>query len=127
MTEPVLLCATDARGVATVTFNRPQVNNAYNADVILGLIEIFGGLATDEAVRLVVLRGNGRHFQAGADLTWLQAVATCSQADNVVASRATAAAPSAGSLASTRGPSGCARVSNQATYGSRDGGSVSGS
>jgi methylglutaconyl-CoA hydratase len=76
MAEPVLLCATDARGVATVTFNRPQVNNAYNADVILGLIDIFGGLAQDAAVRLVVLRGNGRHFQAGADLKWLREVAT---------------------------------------------------
>lgn len=89
MTEPVILCATDARGVATVTFNRPQVNNAYNADVILGLIETFGRLATDAAVRLVVLRGNGRHFQAGADLKWLREVAVLTPEENLEVSRNT--------------------------------------
>lgn len=89
MAEPVLLCATDARGVATVTFNRPQVNNAYNSDVILGLIEIFGKLAADDAVRLVVLRGNGKHFQAGADLKWLREVATMTPEENLQISRNT--------------------------------------
>jgi methylglutaconyl-CoA hydratase len=89
MTEPVVLCETDARGVATVTFNRPQVNNAYNADVILGLIGIFGRLAADTAVRMVVLRGNGRHFQAGADLKWLREVSTMTPAQNLDVSRNT--------------------------------------
>jgi len=32
-----VLWALDARGVATVTFNRPQVNNAYNGDLIQGV------------------------------------------------------------------------------------------
>src|SRR3546814_20575099 len=89
MAEPVLLCAADARGVATVTFNRPQVNNAYNSDVILGLIDIFGKLAADDAVKLVVLRGNGRHFQAGADLKWLREVATMTPEENLQISRNT--------------------------------------
>ncbi|MPY76818.1 MAG: enoyl-CoA hydratase [Alphaproteobacteria bacterium] len=89
MAEPVLLCTTDARGVATVAFNRPQVNNAYNSDVILGLIEIFGRLAADDAVRLVVLRGNGRHFQAGADLKWLREVAAMTPEENLQISRNT--------------------------------------
>jgi len=89
MTEPVVLCETDARGIATVTFNRPKVNNAYNADVILGLIEIFGRLAADAAVRMVVLRGNGRHFQAGADLKWLREVSTMTPAQNLEVSRNT--------------------------------------
>src|SRR3546814_18126648 len=88
MAEPVLLCATDKRGVATVTFNRPQVNNAYNSDVILGLIEIFGRLATDDAVKLVVLRGNGRHFQAGADPKWLREVAAMTPEEHLQITRA---------------------------------------
>jgi methylglutaconyl-CoA hydratase len=33
-----VLCHTDARGVAYVTLNRPQVNNAYNGDMIAGLV-----------------------------------------------------------------------------------------
>jgi len=89
MSEPVLLCETDARGVATVSFNRPKVNNAYNSDVIAGLLETFGRLATDDAVRLVVLRGNGRHFQAGADLKWLHEVSTMTPTQNLEVSRNT--------------------------------------
>jgi len=89
MTEPVVLCETGARGIATVIFNRPQVNNAYNGDVIEGLIEIFGRLAADDAVRLVVLRGNGRHFQAGADLKWLREVSALTPEENLQVSRNT--------------------------------------
>lgn len=89
MAEPVLLCETDSRGVATVTFNRPEVNNAYNGEVIIGLIETFGRLAKDESVRLVVLRGNGRHFQAGADLKWLGEVSGYSPEENLEVSRRT--------------------------------------
>lgn len=89
MGGPVVLRDTDARGVATVTINRPEVNNAYNADVIGGLIEVFGGLLTDGDVRLVVLRGNGRHFQAGADLKWLKDVSGQSPAANLEVSRRT--------------------------------------
>jgi methylglutaconyl-CoA hydratase len=89
MTEPVLLCETDARGVATVTFNRPRVNNAYNSDVILGLLETFGRLASDDSVRMAVLRGNGNHFQAGADLKWLREVSTMTPEQNLEVSRNT--------------------------------------
>ena len=89
MSDPVVLCATDSRGVATVTLNRPEVNNAYNSDVIDTLIATAGKLAVDDAVRLVVLRGNGRHFQAGADLKWLQEVSTQSPEINVEVSRHT--------------------------------------
>ena len=34
-----ILCDIDRRGVATVTFNRPEVNNAYNGDFIDGLLQ----------------------------------------------------------------------------------------
>ncbi len=89
MAEPVVLCETDNRGVATVTFNRPEVNNAYNSDVVNSLIDIAGKLAADDSVRLVVLRGNGRHFQAGADLKWLKQVSTMTPEENLEISRRT--------------------------------------
>jgi methylglutaconyl-CoA hydratase len=41
---------------------------------------------------VVVLRGNGRHFQAGADLAWINAVRRASPEENVRVSRATAQA-----------------------------------
>ncbi|MEZ5728493.1 MAG: enoyl-CoA hydratase-related protein [Burkholderiaceae bacterium] len=89
-TEPVVLHDIDARGVATVRLNRPQVNNAYNGDMLEGLCEAVGALATNPDVRVIVIRGNGRHFQAGADLGWLQAVSRQDAAANVAASRLTA-------------------------------------
>lgn len=91
MTAPVVLCEVDPRGVATVTLNRPEVNNAYDGAVVQTLSEIFAGLACDVTVRLVVIRGNGRHFQAGADLKWLRAIAEMDQAANLATSRQTAA------------------------------------
>src|SRR5581483_571327 len=75
MAEEVVLHELDARGVATVRLNRVAVNNAYNDAVIEGLARAVAALAADPAVRVLVLRGNGKHFQAGADLKFLQELA----------------------------------------------------
>ena len=80
----------DGRGVGTVTLNRPEVNNAYNGDLIRGLHEALDALGARPDLRVVVLRGRGRHFQAGADLTWLAEVARQSPAENERVSQATA-------------------------------------
>jgi methylglutaconyl-CoA hydratase len=84
-----VLLQRDGRGVATVTLNRPEVNNAYNAELIQGLLE---GLDALRGVRVVVLKGNGKHFQAGADLKWIRSVAPQSQEANEKASRDTGTA-----------------------------------
>ena len=83
MANAVVLTEVDRRGVATVTLNRPEVNNAYNGDMILGLIDAFGRLGADSQVRVVVIRGNGRHFQAGADLKWIQSISKLSPDENL--------------------------------------------
>src|SRR6185369_5987811 len=82
----------DARGVATVTLNRPQVNNAYNGELIQGLLAALDALGGAQGLRAVVIKGNGRHFQAGADLKWIDAVRRSSAEENVRVSRATAEA-----------------------------------
>ncbi|MHA1164075.1 MAG: enoyl-CoA hydratase-related protein [Alphaproteobacteria bacterium] len=92
MSEPVVLSEVDARGVATVRLNRPEVNNAYNGDMIDALNEGIEALSKDDAVRVIVIRGNGRHFQAGADLKWIQENAVKSYEENLIVSRATTAA-----------------------------------
>jgi methylglutaconyl-CoA hydratase len=89
MTQPPVLLAIDARGVATVTLNRPEVGNAYNAAMLDGLIQGLTDLARDETVRCVIIRGAGKHFQAGADIRWLGEVAAYPPADNCAASIAT--------------------------------------
>ena len=89
MTQPVVLLSTDTRGVATVTLNRPEVGNAYNAAMLDGLIAGLRQLAADPAVRCLVIRGAGKHFQAGADIRWLNEVADYPPAENYAASVAT--------------------------------------
>ena len=81
----------DQRGAAYVTLNRPQVYNAYNGDLIAALLLAFDKLA-QEPVRLAVIAGAGRNFQAGADIKWLDAVRRASPQDNLRASRMTAEA-----------------------------------
>lgn len=83
MTESSLLTHTDARGVATVTLNRPAVHNAFNDDLIARLHNAFAELGADPKVRVVVLAGNGKSFCAGADLNWMKAMAGYSEAENV--------------------------------------------
>src|SRR4029079_17106167 len=90
-TGPVLWDV-DARGVAAVTLNRPEVNNAYNGELIQGLLAALDALGGAQGLRAVVIKGNGKHFQAGADLKWIDAVRTSSAAENVRVSRATAEA-----------------------------------
>src|SRR5436853_7259331 len=87
-TGPVLW-SVDGRGVATVTLNRPEVNNAYNGELIQGLLAALDALSDAAGLRAVVVKGNGRHFQAGADLKWIDAVRTSSAAENLRVSRAT--------------------------------------
>jgi methylglutaconyl-CoA hydratase len=84
-----VLCEVDGRGVATVTLNRPEVNNAYDASLIAGLLGGLSMLEKREGLRVVVLKGNGKHFQAGADLKWIRSVAGQSAAANEKASRDT--------------------------------------
>jgi methylglutaconyl-CoA hydratase len=89
MAEKVVLTAMDERGIATLTLNRPEVHNAYNGAMIEALVEEVGAFAVDPRVRLLILRANGRHFQAGADLAWLREVAGSALEDNVAFSRRT--------------------------------------
>jgi methylglutaconyl-CoA hydratase len=79
----------DSRGVATVTLNRPAVNNAYNGDLIDGVHAAMDALSAEQELRAVVLRGNGKHFQAGADLAWIGSVGQLSAEENERVSRAT--------------------------------------
>ena len=88
-TGPVLW-SVDARGVATVTLNRPEVNNAYNGALIEGVLNALDALGVHNGLRAVVLKGNGKHFQAGADLKWINSVRTASPEENLRVSRATA-------------------------------------
>lgn len=70
------------RGTAEVVLNRPEVRNALNAQMVEALARIFERLRADEGVRVVVIRGEGRAFCAGADLNWMRASVELSEAEN---------------------------------------------
>lgn len=79
---PVLLDVSPA-GVAVITLNRPDKHNAFNADVIETLSDMFETLrANTDEVRVVILRGAGKSFSAGADLEWMKAAAHYDEVDN---------------------------------------------
>ncbi len=61
--------------VARVTLARPEVRNAFNAELIASLDATFAELAAEppERLRAVVLAGDGRSFSAGADIAWQKA------------------------------------------------------
>ncbi len=63
---------TDARGVATLTLNRPDKHNAMSAQMITDLRDAAAALGADDAVRVVVLTGAGKSFCAGGDLGWMR-------------------------------------------------------
>lgn len=60
----------DPRGVATLTLNRPDRGNAYDDVMLRELMAALAALDKDAAVRVVVLRGAGKHFCVGADIAW---------------------------------------------------------
>lgn len=67
MSDPVLLQRDG--GLATVTLNRPDRLNALNKPMWPALTAIFRDLAADETVRCVVMRGAGKAFCPGADIS----------------------------------------------------------
>ena len=77
-----VLVSQDARGVATITLNRPERRNAFDDALIRELDRLFANLARDTAVRVVVLTGAGSVFSAGADINWMRRVAGYSKREN---------------------------------------------
>lgn len=74
-------------GIATVWMNRPDVHNAFNAQLINDLTGACLQLDADDSVRVVVLAGRGKSFSAGADLNWMKAAGEASVEENLADAR----------------------------------------
>ena len=61
--------------VLTVRLNRPEKKNALNGEMINALMQIAQDLKTDKHTDIVVLKGKGDSFCAGADLCWFKKAA----------------------------------------------------
>lgn len=64
-----------AGNVGTIWLARPQTHNAFNEAMISEVNDCFQEIAGDKSVRIIVLRGRGKSFCAGADLNWLKSAA----------------------------------------------------
>ncbi len=76
------LSVDESDGVVTVTLNRPEVHNAFNDELITEAIELFSTIAT-AGRRVVVLRGTGPNFCAGADLNWMSRMVSYTRDENI--------------------------------------------
>lgn len=70
---PFVIAARDARGVVTLTLNRPAAFNALSEGMLVALQAELDAVAADEAARVVVLAAAGKAFCAGHDLKEMRA------------------------------------------------------
>ena len=85
-----MLTTTTSGGVARVTLDRPEIRNAFDDALIVALTSVLRELDADDAVRAVVLAGNGPAFCAGADLNWMKRMAGYGYEQNLADARALA-------------------------------------
>lgn len=72
-TEPLILSTRDARGVVTLTLNRPQAFNALSEDMLAALQQTLEVIAQDDSARVLVITAAGKAFCAGHDLKEMRA------------------------------------------------------
>ncbi len=65
-----------SKSICTVWLNRPALHNAMNRTMISELTEVFRGFSEEQDLRLIILRGKGKSFCAGADLNFMKDVAS---------------------------------------------------
>jgi len=73
----------DDRGVATLSLNRPEIHNAFNDEMIDKITSQFLSWEKNDLVRLVLIKGEGKSFCAGADLNWMKKMLDYSHAENI--------------------------------------------
>lgn len=69
--------------LARLRLNRPDLHNAFNAELIARLTSVCHELAADNSLRVLVLEGAGPSFCAGADLNWMRESMAYSRAENL--------------------------------------------
>ena len=77
-------------GIARVTLDRPELRNAFDDELILSLNKVFDEIESDDAVRVMILAGNGPAFCAGADLNWMKRMAGYGYDENLADAEALA-------------------------------------
>lgn len=74
---------TQEEQIATLWLNRPAVRNAFDEEMIAEMVQALEHLAFNEDIVMLVIRGKGKVFSAGADLQWMQQVVNYSYEENI--------------------------------------------
>jgi len=69
--------------IARVTFDRADVHNAFNDEMIPLVTKTFLDLGDNSDVRVIVIAGSGKSFCAGADLNWMKRMVHYTRAENI--------------------------------------------
>ena len=69
--------------MAWVNLDRPEVRNALNPELIRELTEVFDWLNSRNDIRVIILKGNGKSFCAGADLDYMKEMAKYNHLQNL--------------------------------------------
>lgn len=85
--ENAVLIKRRAQGVTDVVLNRPDKRNAFDDVIIQQLINALDEVNQDTDTKVVVLRSEGKHFSAGADLGWMRRMADNTRQENLDDSR----------------------------------------
>ncbi len=85
--ESAVLLKRRDEGIAEVVLNRPDKRNAFDDVIIQQLISTLTEVNADNSVKIVILRSEGKHFSAGADLGWMRRMAENSRQENLDDSR----------------------------------------
>lgn len=68
--------------IATLIFSRPQTANAFDGQAIIELTAALKMINQNDQIRVVLIKAQGNHFCAGADLKWIKNMADASTTDN---------------------------------------------
>ena len=68
--------------VGIITFNNSAKHNAFDDHLLAELDQALDHMLTEEAVHIILLQANGRHFSAGADLAWMQRMVNMNEQEN---------------------------------------------
>ena len=85
--ESAVLLRHRSEGIAEVVLNRPDKRNAFDDVIIQQLISTLTEVNADDSVKVVILRSEGKHFSAGADLGWMRRMAENTRQENLDDSR----------------------------------------
>jgi len=69
--------------ILTLTLSRPDCRNAFDDDLLMALTTALQAVNQRNDIRVVVIKAEGKHFCAGADLKWMQKMAHFSEAENL--------------------------------------------